>query len=501
MLKHVISTIAVNVMLVSSMMVVRGETYTFNHENVLGTSCEIVIQAENIEAAESAEARVLAQIDRLAGVFSTYDPNSELSRILQLPENSTIDISSELGQLLSDCEYWHLKSDGAFNPAAELISRAWAEGEKSQRVLTAETRSDLVNQVELSHWKLLNDKSQVIRTSSIPLSFNAIAKGRIIDLASQAALEGDSRVVGIVLNIGGDIRVAGAMAAEIDIVDPAHDAIGSEAACSIVLEKGAVATSGHSERYHIIHGEKYSHIIDPRTALPVHHIENATVLAKDAATADVLATICSVLPVSESIRLVEEIPGAACRLQTEDGKVLTSRNWHHLRGSDSVALVSAIQKSDDSPQQMLVEFEIGSSDSGRRYRRPYVAVWIEDKDGFPVKTLSLFMMQNDPGPRWYRDLRRWYASDQMRRLADEMDIIKTVSKPTRNPGKYKVEWNGTDDHGVQLKNGKYTLYIEAAREHGTYQLMKYEFQFDKSFETEFKPNAEFSSAKVKYSVK
>ena len=149
---------------------------------------------------------------------------------------------------------------------------------------------------------------------------------------------------------------------------------------------------------------------------------------------------------------------------------------------------------------MLVEFEIAKSDDSRRYRRPYVAVWIEDADGFPVKTLSLFLMQNNPGPRWYRDLRRWYADNQVRRLVDEADIIQTVSKPTRNPGKYKVSWDGKDDSGKLLKPGEYTVLIEAAREHGTYQLSKHNFTLGKSFDTKLKPNAEINAASIRYTA-
>jgi len=33
-------------------------------------------------------------------------------------------------------------------------------------------------------------------------------------------------------------------------------------------------------------------------------------------------------------------------------------------------------------------------------------------------------------------------------------------------------WDGLDDAGMPAKSGKYTIYIEAAREHGTYQLIK-----------------------------
>ena len=54
--------------------------YEFRHENVLGTSLELCVRADTEEAARSAEARTLAEIDRLAAVFSGYDASSEFRR-------------------------------------------------------------------------------------------------------------------------------------------------------------------------------------------------------------------------------------------------------------------------------------------------------------------------------------------------------------------------------------------------------------------------------------
>jgi hypothetical protein len=111
-------------------------------------------------------------------------------------------------------------------------------------------------------------------------------------------------------------------------------------------------------------------------------------------------------------------------------------------------------------------------------------------------------MTENPGPRWHRDLRRWYSSDQARLLADDLKLIGTVSKPTRNPGNYKVAWDGTDDHGKLLPDGSYTLYIEAAREHGSYQLMKHPFDIGKSdFDVKLKANSEIGAASIKYHKK
>ena len=73
-----------------------------------------------------------------------------------------------------------------------------------------------------------------------------------------------------------------------------------------------------------------------------------------------------------------------------------------------------------------------------RARRPYLAVWIEDKDKFPLRTLALWLEKT----RWLPDLKVWYSENKMRSMAEGRDITKSVSSATRRPGKYTLKWDG-----------------------------------------------------------
>jgi thiamine biosynthesis lipoprotein len=148
--------------------------------------------------------------------------------------------------------------------------------------------------------------------------------------------------------------------------------------------------------------------------------------------------------------------------------------------------------------ELLVNLELNAIEGGR-YRRPYVAVWVEDGEGFPVRTISLWVQARQPGPRWFPDLRRWFRSDRMRQMTDKTDLIPTVSSPTRQPGKYSVVWDGNDDQKKPVEIGTYSLFIEAAREHGTYQIIKKTINFtEKPFRTDLGGNAEIKSASAEY---
>jgi FAD:protein FMN transferase len=129
-----------------------------------------------------------------------------------------------------------------------------------------------------------------------------------------------------------------------------------------------------------------------------------------------------------------------------------------------------------------------------------VAVWVENKDGFPVRNLELWVSSGGAGPfQWLPDLKRWYRADGVRRKVDKTSMVDAISRPTRPPGKYKVVWDGKDDRGRPLPAGEYTVFIDAAREHGTYQSIRKQVTLANTpFAEELKGNVEIKSASIEY---
>lgn len=151
--------------------------------------------------------------------------------------------------------------------------------------------------------------------------------------------------------------------------------------------------------------------------------------------------------------------------------------------------------------ELEVEFQISDPD-GARYRRPFVAVWIEDGSGSPIRTLSLWVQTRKPGPRWIPDLKRWYRKEKQRKNRDGGDLIETISAATRAPGKYSLVWNGRNDDGKLVPQGEYTVCIEAAREHGTYQFLREAVTIgSKPFRASLGSNVEIKGATVEYRKK
>jgi FAD:protein FMN transferase len=125
---------------------------------------------------------------------------------------------------------------------------------------------------------------------------------------------------------------------------------------------------------------------------------------------------------------------------------------------------------------MALSFTYAPSDGGRVHN-PYLAVWIEDAAGTPLRTLNVTMQGGTKGQKYLKDLRRWFTSDQARISAGGSDILEAVTSPTRLPGATDLVWDGRNDAGEFVAAGSYTLCIEAARERGPYDLLCEELAF------------------------
>jgi thiamine biosynthesis lipoprotein len=84
------------------------------------------------------------------------------------------------------------------------------------------------------------------------------------------------------------------------------------------LHNVAVATSGDRYQYLEVGGDRYSHIVDPRTGLGVKDAPTVAVVAPGAVTADVLASALSVLTAAEARALVQAFGGVAVRWMPRD---------------------------------------------------------------------------------------------------------------------------------------------------------------------------------------
>ncbi|GGJ84787.1 FAD:protein FMN transferase [Deinococcus aquiradiocola] len=299
-------------------------------EGVLGTTLDLQVVAGTSGQARAAQAALLAEIDRLEGVFSRFRPDSELNRWLAT-SGGQVPVSADLGGVLREALHWTERSGGAFHPATEALSPLWRAAEQSGVPPAQDALDVVLRQMRGPLYRVQEEGGAWTAThlTPLPLGFNAFAKGHIADRAALAAL-GVPGVTQVLVNLGGDLRVLGPQPVTVDIADPSTLADNAAPLCRVRVQDAGVATSGRARRGFRVGGTWYSHLLDPRSGQPLARVVSASVTAPSSAVADVLATVLSVLPPADGLAFVRDVPGCACLLVEADGTVHRSARWPAL---------------------------------------------------------------------------------------------------------------------------------------------------------------------------
>ncbi len=233
----------------------------------LGTLIAITAYAPNVVIARAAFARAYARIAALNQILSDYLPTSELNQISTKPRV----ISVELATVLSTAQQIAKRSQGAFDVTAGALIRHWRQ---------TKTLPPAHLPVGYQH---LHIKGRLvwIDDAAIRLDVGGLGKGYIADEALKAL--GLPRAL---IAISGDI-VCGAP-------PPGKTGWRVQAAGQVfTVQHAAVSTAGDAEQFTVIDGQRYSHILDPRTRRPLTTSRQVTVIAPSGLIADALDTaIC-----------------------------------------------------------------------------------------------------------------------------------------------------------------------------------------------------------------
>lgn len=286
--------------------------FTFR-EQKMGSPFTLVFYASNKEEAARAARAVFLQVDTLNNIFSDYLASSELNRLSETSGSGKyVAVSPRLFDLLSRSATASRLSHGSFDVTVGPLVRLWRQARRAGRFPDVDSLRHALAITGYRHMHLRRRKCAVrLDLPGMRLDMGGIAKGYIAWEALKTL-----RQMGFpaaLVNAGGDIATGapppGTRGWRIALAIP--EAAQGHLPEAIVVHDGAVATSGDIYQHLAWQGKHYSHIIDPHTGLGVTTQRNVTVRAGDGATADWLASACSVLPEADAFRLIRRIPGAA----------------------------------------------------------------------------------------------------------------------------------------------------------------------------------------------
>lgn len=295
------------------------------HLGLLGTTIELIVEARSEDDALIGEQRLIEEISRLETVFTVFDEGSELSRWCR----QEVIPGPELTEVLEAAIVWQERSGGAFNPLVGRLMDVWSRAAEEGSAPSEESIETLTLGVSALPYTIQDGRVTV--TGPLDgLNLNAIAKGWIVDHSAASAL-GSVRVTGVSINAGGDLlnRTSSTLVAGIE--DPSRPYDNVPPLLTVALEPGmSLATSGVARRGWQIGGTHYGHVLDPRSGHPVGRVASASVVARSAMDADVVATILTVLHPEHGMELVGGLDGLVSCVVTDDGSIHRSAGWLSL---------------------------------------------------------------------------------------------------------------------------------------------------------------------------
>ncbi|MCY3003925.1 MAG: FAD:protein FMN transferase [Planctomycetota bacterium] len=283
----------------------------------MGTQFRIVLYAESREVADAAAQAAFARVHELDARLSDYREESELSRLSAASGDGELHaVSEDLWRVLSLALEVAEESEGAFDVTAGPVIGLWRRARR-QGELPDEAR--LAKALEATGWRHVRldpwARSVELRRPGMKLDFGGIAKGYALDAALDVLAE--HAIERALVDGGGDVAVRRAPPGErgwrVEI-RPLGD---ETASVALVLENAAVATSGDAFQALVVDGVHHSHIVDPRTGRALSTRASASVVARDGALSDALATAACVLGPERGLALCER-RGAEVRVMLEN---------------------------------------------------------------------------------------------------------------------------------------------------------------------------------------
>ncbi len=287
----------------------------------MGSPLNITIFSEDSAKASFLAKKSFQIADSLNLIFSDYLENSELNNLSKTAGTNTLmPVSPALWDIVKQSVEASQKCNGAFDISVGSIVKLWRKARKKKVLPDKNILKKSLQSIGYQYIILdsATHSIKLLRRNTL-LDLGGIAKGyvaqSIVDFCKKQGIE-----KGLV-DAGGDLAMTG-KDWRIGISIPNSEELVQG---FLVLQNQAVATSGNMYQFIEIEGKKYSHIVNPHTGLGLTHQRNVTVIAPDGATADWLATACSVLSVRKALKLIKKMPNCELlMLEIQKGKL---RKW------------------------------------------------------------------------------------------------------------------------------------------------------------------------------
>ncbi len=253
----------------------------------------------------------LALCPEFENIFSRTKEGSELYKI----NNGEITaLSDDMRAALEFSAEFSRMTDGAFDFTLAPLTELWNVNKRT----VPPTDEEIQNALNMTGYEKFS--LEPFDTGETRLDLGGVAKGYIADKLGGYFKE--KGVDNVIIDLGGNVLLLGKYS--VGIRDPFNP---EKLFAKITVEDKSAVTSGAYQRFFEYNGERYHHILDPKTGRCAKSgIASVTVISPSSMHADALSTAIFVLG-ERALSLCDNFPDTDALIITEEGEVITTDNF------------------------------------------------------------------------------------------------------------------------------------------------------------------------------
>ncbi|WP_269222142.1 FAD:protein FMN transferase [Flavobacterium sp. IMCC34518] len=294
---------------------------------LMGGRFDITIVAQDSLSAEQNIDEVIAEITRIEYVISDWKSTTQISEVNQNAGIRPVKVDREVFELTQRAIHFSEITNGGFDISFAAMDQIWKFDGSMTEMPSAEAIQKSIEKVGYKNIILDSDHSTIfLKLKGMKIGFGALGEGYATDKCR--AIMREKGIKAGIINGSGDMSTWGKQPNGKDWNIGITNPFKTDKLIAIVpINNGAVTTSGNYEKFVVLDGKRYSHIINPATGYPATGLCSVTVIGPNAETANGLSTSIMVLGKTAGLELLNQFPDYSCVMITDDGKVVKSKNF------------------------------------------------------------------------------------------------------------------------------------------------------------------------------
>ncbi len=279
------------------------------------------------------------ELHKLYDIYNDYDGINNIKSINDNAGIRPVEVSQEILDLILFSKQWYSKTNQKCNIALGAVLSIWhdyreygLDNPDDAKIPPMDKLEEAMKHTDIE--KVIvdeNNNTVYLEDKDMRLDVGAVAKGFASEIVADELKE--MGYTSFIISSGGNVRTVG------EPLDPTRKKWGiglqdpdgnpndpEEPSLDILyLSDQSLVTSGDYQRYYVVNGKKYHHLIDPVTLMPAEHFRAVTIMTDDSGLADFMSTTIFLTPYEEGIKLAESL-GIDAIWMMNDGTINATGN-------------------------------------------------------------------------------------------------------------------------------------------------------------------------------